>query len=64
MELKGFQRVSLKAGEEKELLFIITPDELKMYNEKMEWLTEAGDFSLMIGSSSKEIKLKTILTVQ
>ena len=64
MELKGFQRVSLQAGEEKELRFIITPDELKMYNEKMQWITEAGDFSLMIGSSSKEIKLKTILTVQ
>jgi len=64
MELKGFQRVSLQAGEEKELRFLITPDELKMYNEKMQWITEAGDFSLMIGSSSKEIKLKTILSVQ
>ncbi len=64
MELKGFQRVSLQAGEEKELRFLITPEELKMYNAKMMWITEAGDFSLMIGSSSKEIKLKTILTVQ
>jgi len=64
MELRGFQRVSLQVGEEKELRFVITPDELKMYNEKMQWITEAGDFSLLLGSSSKEIKLKTTLTVQ
>ncbi|HEY6504178.1 MAG TPA: glycoside hydrolase family 3 C-terminal domain-containing protein, partial [Chitinophagaceae bacterium] len=64
MELKGFQRISLQPGEEKEVAFVITPALLKMYTDKMQWVTEPGDFKLMIGSSSKEIKLKTVLTVK
>jgi beta-glucosidase len=64
MELKGFQRITLLPGQEKEVLFAITPGMLSMYNDKMQWLTEPGDFKLMIGSSSKEIKLQTILTVR
>jgi beta-glucosidase len=63
MELKGFQRIGLLPGEEKEIQFLIPPTSFKMYNDKMEWVTEPGDFKIMIGSSSKEIKLGTILTV-
>ncbi|MNZ80345.1 Periplasmic beta-glucosidase precursor [compost metagenome] len=62
-ELKGFQRISLKPGEEKEISFSITPDLLKMLNEQMKWVVEPGDFRIMIGASSKDIRLRDILTV-
>jgi beta-glucosidase len=63
MELKGFQRIHLLPGEQKQIKFVVPPSSLSMYNDKMEWVIEPGDFSIMIGSSSKEIKLQTRLTV-
>lgn len=63
MELKGFQRVHLKKGETKELSFEITPEMLTMLNEGMNRVVEPGDFRIMIGSSSNDIKLRVILTV-
>jgi beta-glucosidase len=63
-ELKGFQRIHLKAGEEKSLTFLITPNELKMLNDKMQWVVEPGKFRIMIGASSKDIRLKEILSVE
>jgi beta-glucosidase len=58
LELKGFQRISLKAGESKEISFLITPEMLQMLNEKMQTVIEPGDFRVMIGSSSRELWLK------
>jgi beta-glucosidase len=63
-ELKGFQRVHLKAGEEKEVAFNLTPEMLQMLNEKMEWVVEPGDFRVMIGASSKDIRLRGIVRVE
>jgi beta-glucosidase len=63
-ELKGFQRIHLEAGEEKELSFILTPGLLKLLNDKMEWLVEPGEFRIMIGASSKDIRLRDIITVK
>jgi beta-glucosidase len=63
-ELKGFQRIYLRAGEEKEVSFNITPDLLKMLNEQMEWVVEPGEFRIMIGASSKDIRLRSILNVR
>ncbi len=63
-ELKGFQRLHLKAGEEKEVTFTISPDLIRMLNEKMEWIVEPGEFRIMIGSSSKDIRLREIITVE
>jgi beta-glucosidase len=63
-ELKGFQRIHLEAGEEKELSFILTPGLLKMLNDKMEWVVEPGEFRIMIGASSKDIRLRDIITVK
>jgi len=63
-ELKGFQRVHLKAGEEKVLTFNINPNLLKMLNDKMEWVVEPGDFRIMIGASSMDIRLRDIITLQ
>lgn len=62
-QLKGFQRIHLKAGEEREVSFLITPDLLKILNDKMQWVVEAGDFRIMIGASSKDIKLRDVLEV-
>jgi beta-glucosidase len=64
MELKGFQRVHLKKGETKELFFEITPEMLTMLNEGMDRVVEPGDFRIMIGSSSNDIRLRAILTVE
>jgi beta-glucosidase len=64
LELKGFQRIHLKAGESKEISFTITPEMLQMLNEKMQTVVEPGDFRIMIGSSSRELWLKEILTVK
>ncbi len=64
MELKGFQRIHLAAGETKEVSFAITPAMLSMLNEKMQTVVEPGDFRIMIGASSRDIKLKETLTVK
>jgi len=51
-ELKGFQRIHLKAGEEKTVTFELTTDQLAFYNQKMELVTEPGDFQIWIASDS------------
>jgi beta-glucosidase len=61
-QLKSFQRIHLKAGEEKEISFLLTADDLKLLNQPMKWVTEKGTFKIMIGSSSDNIKLTTDLT--
>jgi beta-glucosidase len=63
-ELKGFQRVALKAGEQKTLIFELGPEELSMLNKEMERVVEPGDFRIMIGASSKDIRLRGILNVE
>ena len=64
MELKGFQRVHLLPGEEKEISFSITRDLLSMLNAELKTVVEPGDFRIMIGASSRDIRLRQILTVQ
>jgi beta-glucosidase len=60
-ELKGFKRIHLAAGEEREISFNLTPDLLKMLNDKMQWVVEPGEFRIMIGASSKDIRLRDII---
>ncbi len=55
-ELKGFQKVELKAGESKTVSFSITPEDLKFYNYDLKYDWEAGDFEIMIGSNSRDVK--------
>ncbi len=57
-ELKGFEKINLKVGETKVVKFVIDNEKLSFYNEKLEFKSEAGDFDLMIGSSSDDIRLK------
>lgn len=55
-ELKGFQRIHLAAGESKEVSFDITPNMLKFYNAELKHVIEPGDFQIMVGTNSKEVK--------
>ena len=55
-ELKGFQRIHLAVGESKEVSFDITPDMLKFYNADLKHVIEPGDFQIMIGTNSKDVK--------
>jgi beta-glucosidase len=64
MELKGFERIQLKKGESKQVTFTITPEMLAMLNAAMQKVIEPGNFSIMIGASSRDIKLRDILTVK
>lgn len=63
VELKGFQRMAIKAGETKEVFFTITPDMLHMLNADMEWVVEPGSFELLVGASSRDIRLKETLVI-
>jgi beta-glucosidase len=59
-QLKDFQRVSLKPGEKKTVLFDITPDDLKFYTINKRWEVEPGDFTIMVGPSSADKDLKSV----
>ncbi|MDU1892609.1 MAG: beta-glucosidase BglX [Dysgonomonas sp.] len=55
-ELKGFEKVFIKAGESKTVEFKITPDLLKFYNYDLNYVFEPGDFDVMIGGNSRDVK--------
>lgn len=58
-ELKDFQKIKLEAGESKTITFVIDKEKLSFYNKDLEWIAEPGDFDLMIGSSSSDIRLNS-----
>jgi beta-glucosidase len=62
-ELKGFSKVFLKAGEKKRISFTLHPEHLSLINKEMKRTVEAGDFEIMVGSSSGDIHLKQTITV-
>ena len=55
-ELKGFQKIFLKKGESKKVTFNISPEDLKFYNNSLKYDWEAGDFDIMIGADSEQVK--------
>ena len=55
-ELKGFDKVMIKAGESKTVDFKITPELLKFYNYDLEFVVEPGEFDVMIGGSSDDVR--------
>ena len=58
--LKGFSRVSLKAGESKSVTFKIDKSHLSFYDiKKKKWVAESGEFEVLIGASSRDIRLKS-----
>lgn len=58
-ELKGFQRVTLKAGESRDVRFTIDASLLKFYNYDLEYVCEPGDFEVMIGGASDAVHKAT-----
>lgn len=56
--LKGFKRVSLRKGEEKQVKFILDPDSFKLFDRTGKWVIEPGRFRIMIGASSEDIRLE------
>ena len=55
-ELKGFQKIELKAGESKAVSFDITVSDLKYYNYDLKYVAEPGDFKVFIGGNSRDVK--------
>ncbi|MBE0662729.1 MAG: beta-glucosidase BglX [Bacteroidales bacterium] len=53
-ELKGFQKVHLKAGEQKTITFTVQTEDLAFYHDDMSFFAEKGEFILMIGSNSSD----------
>jgi beta-glucosidase len=62
--LKGFERVQLSPGESRDMSFTVGPDQLKMLDAKLHWIVEPGDFRILIGASSKDIRLRGQITVK
>ncbi len=58
IELKDFQKIKLNAGETKTVKFSIDKEKLSFYNANLQWIAEPGDFDVMIGSSSADIRLR------
>ncbi len=55
-ELKGFQKIDLKAGESKSVSFTISVNDLKFYNGDLKYVAEPGDFKVFIGGNSRDVK--------
>ncbi len=59
LELKDFQKIKLGVGETKTIKFVIDNQKLSFYNEKLQFKSEEGEFDLMIGASSADIRLNS-----
>jgi beta-glucosidase len=64
MELKKFRRVTLAAGQRQEITFELNAQELRMLDRDLRWVVEPGAFRIMIGASSKDIRLRGQFTVR
>ncbi|MBK8518163.1 MAG: glycoside hydrolase family 3 C-terminal domain-containing protein [Saprospiraceae bacterium] len=57
-ELKDFTKIKLNAGESKPIKFYIDKEKISFYNQKLQWQAEPGEFELLIGASSSDIRLR------
>ena len=63
-ELKGFEKVSLNPGEEKKIAFVLDKRSFAYYNTEIsDWYTEYGKYNILVGASSRDIKLKASVYV-
>ena len=62
-ELKGFEKVPLDPGETQTVEFILTPRHLSLLDEHLVWRVEPGEFEVMVGASSEDIRLRGILEI-
>ncbi|WP_449387489.1 beta-glucosidase BglX [Chryseobacterium lineare] len=59
-ELKGFQKVFIKKGESKMVNFTLTPENLKFYDDELNFDWESGEFDIMVGTNSQDVQTKRI----
>ncbi len=57
-ELKGYEKISLEPGEKKTVKLNLLPEDLSLFDRDMNFVVEPGTFEVMVGSSSRDIKLK------
>ena len=57
-DLKDFRKINLNAVESKTIHFNIDKEKLSFCNQQLKWVAEPGDFDIMIGASSEDIRLK------
>lgn len=62
-DLRGFERITLAPGETKTLHFTLQPDDLALLDKNNNWTVEPGSFQVMVGSSSKDIRLKQSFSI-
>jgi beta-glucosidase len=62
--LKAFKRIKLQAGEKKTVCLSLDYDSFKLLNREYEWVVEPGDFMIMAGSSSEDIRLSRMITIE
>jgi beta-glucosidase len=62
IQLRGFERIELKAGEKREVKIRLSPQQLAHY-EDGKWLIEPGAYEIRIGASSQDIRLKKEITL-
>ena len=63
-ELKGFERISLEAGQEKTIEFMLDFDSFKLLNKSFEWVVEKGEFEILVGASSEDIRLSETIYIE
>lgn len=63
-QLRGFERIPLEPGETKTVTFTLFPKDLSLLDRNMVRVVEPGDFRIMVGASSEDIRLETVLTVE
>ena len=63
-QLKYFERIFLKKGEEKKVTFFLNEDDLSITNQEMKKVVEPGNFAVMVGASSDDIRLNSMLNVE
>jgi beta-glucosidase len=62
-ELRGFERITLAAGERRTVHFTLDRDALSFWNEQLKWVAEPGEFRIMIGAASDDIRLRETFTL-
>jgi beta-glucosidase len=64
MALQGFARIHLAPGEQREVAFTVTPEQLRMLDADMQWVVEPGEFRVLVGGSSRDIRLRGTFMVE
>lgn len=62
--LQGFERISLRSGESKTVEFTLGYKAFRLLNKDYEWVVEDGDFEIMVGAASDDIRLKETITIK